>query len=168
MTTLRIPIASQQAVMRCLRHYLALANAHLDSQYPEPKITYRQRGTSAGTAHLTLWEIRLNTILLVENGQQFIDEVIPHELAHLLVYRQFGRVSPHGSEWQWMMEKVLGVPASRTHNFNVRSVQGNTFPYSCLCQTHLLTVRRHNKILRKESEYRCKKCGQILKANNNI
>lgn len=163
MTTLRLPIATQQAVMRCLRHYLALANRHLETEYSEPKVTYRQRGTTAGTAHLTHWEIRLNAVLLVENGQQFIDDVVPHELAHLLVYRQFGRVSPHGNEWQWMMEKVLGVSATRTHCFDVMSVQGKTFTYICNCQTHQLTIRRHNKILRKESEYRCKHCGSLLK-----
>lgn len=163
MTTFRLPIATQQAVMHCLRHYLALANAYLKTQYPEPKITYRQRGTTAGTAHLTQWEIRLNAVLLTENGQQFIDEVVPHELAHLLVYRQFGRVSPHGKEWQWMMEQVLGVSANRTHSFNVLSVQGKMFAYHCDCQVHQLSLRRHNKIMRKESEYRCKYCGKQLK-----
>ena len=149
--------------MRSLRLALAKANAHLGSNYPEPKVSYRQRGTTAGTAHLSQWEIRLNAVLLTENGQPFIDDVVPHELAHLLVYRQFGRVSPHGSQWRWMMEEVLGVPASRTHAFDVASVQGKTFGYRCNCQLHRLTVRRHNKILRKESEYRCKKCGALLR-----
>ncbi|MDR0806778.1 MAG: SprT family zinc-dependent metalloprotease [Enterobacteriaceae bacterium] len=166
--TTRLPIATQQAVMRCLRHYIDLANNYLHTSYPEPKVSYRQRGTTAGTAHLTQWEIRLNSVLLAENGQTFIDEVIPHELAHLLVYKQFGRVAPHGSEWQWVMEQVLGVSASRTHCFDVLSVQGKTFPYQCECQTHLLTVRRHNKVLRKESEYRCKKCGTLLKPEEHL
>lgn len=167
MTTLRLPIATQQAVMRCLRHYLALANAYLKVDYPEPKVSYQQRGTTAGTAHLSVWKIRLNSVLLIENGQQFIDEVVPHELAHLLVYKQFGRVAPHGQQWQWMMENVLGVSASRTHAFDVMSVQGKTFAYRCDCQTHALTVRRHNKIARKESEYRCRKCRQLLKPDIN-
>lgn len=89
----RIPIAQQQAVMQCLRNALAQANAQLKTQYPEPKISYQQRGTTAGTAWLQDWEIRLNPVLLLENGQEFIDEVVPHELAHLLVYKQFGRVA---------------------------------------------------------------------------
>jgi SprT protein len=49
-------------------------------------------------------------VLLLENQQAFIDEVVPHELAHLLVWKHFGRVAPHGKEWKWMMESVLGVP----------------------------------------------------------
>ena len=124
----RIPIALQQAVMRCLREKLQLARRHFAVEFPEPSIVYQQRGTSAGTAWLQSWEIRLNPVLLLENQQPFIDEVVPHELAHLLVFRQFGRVAPHGREWRWMMESVLLTPASRTHRFETASVQSKTFP----------------------------------------
>lgn len=158
----RIPIALQQAVMRCLRDKMLLANQRLETDYPEPRITYRQRGTSAGTAWLQEWEIRINPVLLAENGQPFIDEVIPHELAHLLVYRHFGRAAPHGREWQWMMGDILEVAPRRTHRFAIASVAGRTFPYRCDCQLHQLTLRRHNRVMRGESEYRCRRCGKIL------
>lgn len=74
------------------------------------------------------YEIRLNPVLLLENSEAFIEEVVPHELAHLLVWKHFGRVAPHGKEWKWMMESVLGVPARRTHQFELQSVRRNTFP----------------------------------------
>ena len=129
MKSTRLPIALQQAVMRCMREKLQLANQKLDTTYPEPEINYQQRGTSAGTAYLQYWQIRLNPVLLIENQQQFIDEVVPHELAHLLVYRRFGRAAaPHGKEWRWMMESILGVPPRRTHPFTVTSVQSKTYP----------------------------------------
>ncbi|SUH13591.1 Protein sprT [Salmonella enterica subsp. enterica] len=114
MKTPRLPIAIQQAVMRRLRENLAQANLKLDRHYPEPKLVYTQRGTSAGTAWLESYEIRLNPVLLLENIDTFIAEVVPHELAHLLVWKHFGRKAPHGKEWKWMMESVLGVPARRT------------------------------------------------------
>jgi len=163
MKTPRIPIALQQAVMRSLRDKLAQANRHLERHYPEPTLVYQQRGAAAGTAWLASYEIRLNPVLLLENQQAFIDEVVPHELAHLLVWKHFGRVAPHGKEWKWMMESVLGVPAQRTHRFEVDSVRSRTFAYRCECQQHQLTVRRHNRIVRGESEYRCIHCGSILK-----
>ena len=50
MKTSRLPIAIQQAVMRRLREKLAQANLKLGRNYPEPKLSYTQRGTSAGTA----------------------------------------------------------------------------------------------------------------------
>jgi SprT protein len=162
MKTPRISIATQQAVMRCLRDKLAQANLKLGRDYPEPKLVYHQRGTSAGTAWLDTYEIRLNPVLLLENEQEFIDEVVPHELAHLLVWKTFGRVSPHGKEWKWMMESVLGVPARRTHRFELGSIRTNTFPYRCKCQQHQLTVRRHNRVVRGEAVYRCTQCGEPL------
>ncbi len=50
MKTPRLPIATQQAVMRSLRDALARANLKLGCDYPEPKLVYQQRGTAAGTA----------------------------------------------------------------------------------------------------------------------
>ena len=137
--------------MRSLRENLAKANLKLGRHYPEPVLVYQQRGTSAGTAWLEKNEIRLNPVLLLENQQAFIDEVVPHELAHLL-------------EWKWMMESVLGVPALRTHRFELDSVRKNTFPYRCQCQQHQLTVRRHNRVMRGEATYRCVRCGDVLVA----
>lgn len=159
----RLPIALQQAAMRSLRHYLHIANLHFKREFPEPSLIYQQRGTSAGTAWLERWEIRLNPVLLQENQQAFVDEVVPHELAHLLVWKVFGRVAPHGKEWKWMMETVLGVPARRTHKFETTSVRSATFAYRCQCQQHNLTVRRHNRVVRGEAEYRCVHCSTILK-----
>ena len=163
MKTPRLPIALQQAVMRSLRHFLQLASDRLERPFAEPTLVYQQRGTAAGTAWLEKWEIRLNPVLLLENQQAFIDEVVPHELAHLLVWKVFGRVPPHGKEWKWMMQEVLGVPARRTHQFEIASVRAATFPYRCGCQQHHLTVRRHNRVLRGESEYRCVRCKSLLK-----
>lgn len=80
--------------MQTLRDYLARACRVLKTDYPEPELNYRQRGTTAGSACLQTWEIRLNPVLLTENGHEFIQDVVPHELAHLLVYRRFGRVAP--------------------------------------------------------------------------
>ncbi|HBQ4471205.1 TPA: SprT family zinc-dependent metalloprotease [Klebsiella pneumoniae subsp. pneumoniae] len=164
MKTPRISIAIQQAVMRSLREHLANANRKLERRYAEPTLVYQQRGTSAGTAWLEKNEIRLNPVLLLENQREFIDEVVPHELAHLLVWQHFGRVAPHGKEWKWMMESVLGVPARRTHRFELASVRQNTFPYRCRCQQHQLTVRRHNRVVRGEATYRCVRCGDLLVA----
>lgn len=104
-------------------------------------------------------------MLLLENVDAFIEEVVPHELAHLLVWKHFGRKAPHGKEWKWMMESVLNVPARRTHQFALQSVRRNTFPYHCQCQQHQLTVRRHNRVVRGEAVYRCVHCGEPLVAD---
>lgn len=132
---------------------------------PYPLIAFNQKGRTAGVAYLERWEIRLNPILLVENREEFIQEVIPHEYAHLLVFALFGKVQPHGKEWQMMMTQVMGLPANRTHQFNTdNSVtrQYQRFTYRCECKDHALTTIRHNRIQGGKAQYHCKSCGSAL------
>ncbi len=106
------------------------------------------RGVKAGVAYLQKNEIKFNRTLLLENSDEFIRQVVPHELAHLIVYQVFGRVKPHGQEWQAVMTQLFNLPADTCHQFDVESVQGKMFAYQCECQTHYLTIRRHNRIQR--------------------
>lgn len=144
-------------VNRKLSACLRLAEEYFQCKFARPTVSYNVRGVKAGVAYLQQWEIRLNPILLLENQQAFIDEVVPHELAHLLVYQRFGRVAPHGKEWQMVMKEVFHLAAKTHHQFAVASVQGETYPYRCACQLHYLSKRRHLNILRGTT-YFCKKC----------
>lgn len=148
-------------VQRQLKRDLAQANAYFNKQFVEPTISYKVRGAKAGVAYLQQNEVRFNPVLLAENGQAFIQQVVPHELAHLLVYQQFGRVQPHGKEWQMMMEQVLGVPAEVYHRFDLANVRGQTFTYRCACMQHELSLRRHNSAQRG-TVYHCRKCQTAL------
>lgn len=149
-------------VQRQLKRDLEKANHFFQTEFPPPAVNYAVRGLKAGVAYLEKNEIRLNPILLAQNGQPFIEQVVPHELAHLLVYQQFGRVQPHGKEWKMVMEKVLGVPAETYHCFDVSLVQGKTFAYRCGCQTHQLSSRRHYAAARGQRSYLCRCCKQAL------
>ncbi|CAD5277508.1 Protein SprT (fragment) [Alteromonas sp. 38] len=64
-------------------------------------------------------------------------------------------------EWQAIMIDVFQRPANATHSFDVKGVIGKQFNYACLCSTHQLTIRRHNKIL-KGAQYKCRKCNGEL------
>ncbi len=130
-----------------------------------PIVSFNQRGKTAGSAHLQRWEIRLNPILLAENSDLFIKEVIPHEYAHLLTFALYGRVQPHGREWQMMMTEIMLLPANRTHCFNTENSvtrHYERFTYYCLCQSHELTAIRHNRIQSRKARYYCKHCGESL------
>ncbi len=147
-------------VEQCIQH----ANQRLNKRLRIPTVSFRQRGKIAGSARLQAWEVRFNPILLEENPQAFLDEVVPHEIAHLVTFKLFGKVRPHGREWQIMMTEVFGIPARTTHSFDVSSVQGDTYRYRCNCSEHQLTVRRHNKVQRKQATYHCRRCQQPLQA----
>ena len=155
-------------VQRKLAESLRLAESYFKREFPMPTVGYDLRGIKSGVAYLQKNEIKFNRTLLVENSEEFIRQVVPHELGHLITYQVFGRVKPHGQEWQRVMNQVFQLSADTCHQFDVRNVQGQTFEYHCACQTHLLSVRRHNRILKEGVEYLCRKCkGKLVFVGEN-
>ena len=150
-------------VQRKLNQSLQLVEAYFKRKFTMPEVNYELRGIKAGVAYLQKNEIKFNRTLLLENADEFIRQVVPHELAHLVVYQMFGRVKPHGKEWQLVMNEIFNLPAYTCHQFDIKNVQGETFEYRCACQTHFLSIRRHNRIMKENVEYLCRKCkGKLV------
>ncbi|SUI58524.1 SprT family zinc-dependent metalloprotease [Shewanella morhuae] len=138
------------------------AEIALKRAFPRPITQFSLRGKSAGTAHLQQNRLRFNAVLLRENSEAFLTEVVPHEICHLLCFQLFGKTKPHGKEWQSLMLTVFKVKPSTTHSFNTTSVASKDVEYRCDCGPIRLSIRRHNKVLRGESRYICKRCKAHL------
>lgn len=137
------------------------AECFFDRPFKRPEYLFNQRGRSAGSAHLQRNIIKFNPTLYLHNKDEFLKQVVAHEVAHLITYQLYGKVRPHGKEWQNIMMQVFNKPAKTTHNLDISDVIGKQFAYQCLCTTHQLTIRRHNKVL-KGASYLCRKCRAPL------
>lgn len=158
------PTQAEVALRFGLIYWMRRVETHFDKTYSLPELDLSLRGRCAGQAYLQQWKLRFNLTLMAENYQDFMLNVVPHELAHLVAFREFGhRIKPHGREWQAVMEKVLGVPAKTTHKYDVSGTGRQNFLYRCGCpeRIHALTIRRHNKIA-KGTLYLCKACRKAL------
>lgn len=151
-----------QILARVEQDYLQ-AEDFFKRTFPRPHVLFTLRGKSAGTAHLQLNSIRFNGILLAENPEAFLHQVVSHEIAHLLCYQVYGRVKPHGQEWQAVMQQLFNLTPKTTHQLNTQSVVGPQFEYLCDCGPITLSIRRHNRVVRGQNQYRCKICMQTLK-----
>lgn len=158
------PEQVEMALRYALLYWLAKAEQYFMKNYSVPEIDLSLRGRCAGQAFLQTWRIRFNLQLLRDNYSDFMQHVVPHELAHLIAYEEFGgRIRPHGKEWRSIMEQVFGVPAKTTHQFDVSETARQNYLYRCGCpgKVHGLTIRRHNKIIRG-TNYLCKSCRKTL------
>ena len=78
--------------------------------------------TRAGVAWLEERAIELNPRLLAQNPEK-LDEILAHELAHLVVWRRHGpEAREHGPEWRALME-LAGYRPARFHGMDVRSMR---------------------------------------------
>lgn len=159
-TTLSNPL--QQQIVEKVETDFKIAEQYFCRQFPRPSVHFSLRGKSAGTAHLQLNKLRFNPVLLTENPAIFINEVVPHEISHLLCFHLFGKVKPHGKEWQSVMLSTFNITPKTTHQLNTQSVGGQQFDYFCGCGNVQLSIRRHNKIVRGQTQYRCRRCKQTL------
>jgi SprT protein len=131
---------------------------------PEPRVEFRLRGRSAGEACPDTWTTNYNRELLERHGEEFVREIVPHEVAHLVVRcLHRGRVRPHGREWKDVMA-FYGAPARASHDFEAPPVpESGRFAYRCGCpRTHWLTRRTHRRVQRGTVEYTCRACRQTL------
>ena len=158
----------ERRALHRLQDDLAKLNQQLDRQDPMPSLRFDLRGRCAGQAFPQSWSIRLNSTLLHRHGDEFIEQTVPHELAHLVAFAQFGRqIRPHGKEWKLIMG-LLGQEPSVCHNYTVAPARVvSRHAWHCPCQQHALSSIRHRRALAGQT-YQCRHCGQALKQGDGL
>jgi len=151
----------QQHLLARVSECYRVANRRLNTSFTEPTVLFNQRGKIAGCALLQTNTLRFHPLIYQQNQQHFIEHVVPHEIAHLLVWQLYGKTPPHGKAWQQIMTQIFELPPLRTHQYDVGDLGIKTIAYTCACGDIRLTIRRHNKVL-KGAQYCCRVCNGTL------
>lgn len=133
-----------------------------------PKYSFRQMGTKGGLAYYRDYRIELNSDFFKNYCEEMINQVVPHEIAHLVSFKVYGPLGRgHGQFWKGVMSSLrpLGVTITRCHSFSLEGVKhrrvAKPFAYKCGCMVHNVTLNIHTKIARGSSR-RCIRCRQKL------
>lgn len=167
----------QERVVQATKHYFDLA-AKLYGVTFDYEILFNLRGTTAGQAcysrmyggsELTNIRLRYNNVLMAENTEDFIDQTVPHEVAHIVAQRIFGSYTNkvcHGTGWKRVME-AFGKRATRCHDYDVSNARVRNvtrIEVTCGCRTHQVSKKVATKI-QMGYGYRCKVCRSTLTVN---
>ena len=162
------------AVQQSVRMYVEKARTRYNKQFPIPVVRFDLRGRTGGQAIIQENVIRVNSMLLAENFEDYIKQTIGHEVAHLIAHAVYGhgigrRIKPHGYEWKSVMH-VFGLTADRCHQYdtsNARVRNTRKFVYSCNCKVHEVGPKVSRKIA-MGYKYSCRDCKGVLKAGEQI
>lgn len=158
-----VPPDLRQRVLARVDELIAIARRCFDVPFAAPAVYFNVRGTVGGYAQHYSWSIQLNPALLLENEAQYLQNIIPHEIAHLIAVNAFGPKTGHGPHFRAVMLS-LGARPSRTHSMDTSSAIAHLplFRYRCGCQVRELKARAHNAIVRGAASYSCKLCTSPL------
>lgn len=150
---------------------LETASAHLETRFDLPEIRFNLRGRAAGQFVLrnNIPLLRFNDELFARYFDENLEETVPHEIAHFIVYELFmknakRRILPHGREWKAVM-RLLGAAPTTRHNFDLSGLsvrREQRFEWHCKCRTHSIAKRTHLRMLRGQQRA-CIKCGSVLR-----
>lgn len=144
------------------------------------KITYKIFNDNVLGQTLTYgkhFTILLHPYLLLENPELYIDDIVIHEMAHILTQIAFGsNARSHGKEWKRIC-KILNPKSdalSKTTNYNnfvfYKYFDDERVTYKCKCDNgiHFITNIKHNKILKGIVTYSCIKCNSDIIYNGIV
>ncbi len=154
----KVPLEVKTRVFNAVQYYWDLLRTKGYAVGSYPSVGFDLQGSSAGQAFSGLKHIVLNPKYLLANLDNFIEDVIPHELAHIANTLLFDGKG-HDASWKkiaiWM-----GSSGSVRHRMTAPNIR-KTITYVCGCQKHEVTVRLHNNMLRGKV-YQCKRCKKEL------
>lgn len=165
LTSGKVAMEEAELKQRALERVRELCEQH---RIQIPKVRFDLRGAQAGQAihDRSTGEsiIRINLLLYRENAEDFLANVIPHELCHIWKEQLHKRGTEHGRAWQALMRK-MGVEPRRCHQYDTthaRVRRINLYEVYCACPTPPLVTSIIYNRLRRRRLYCCTRCHNHL------
>ena len=118
--------------------------------------------------------LRLNVDLLEEYGEVYVNEVVVHEYAHMVIRKLYPtkmldgkKVHNHGKEWKAVCKAYNHKGSYKTSLFDDSKVllkiykEQNPHEHNCSCKTHNVSTKIHNELLNGE-RYTCTDCNSVI------
>lgn len=98
--------------MNRLKELLNTSNAIMDIRLTFPDVKFNFLIEKAGemvykNLHTSLI---FNPRVYNKNIKRFLQDTVPHELAHYIIFSQCPGAEEHGEEWCWLMENIFNAP----------------------------------------------------------
>ena len=164
------PITSdqEQKIIDRVSDLLHQCSQHFDRPFKAIEIRFDLRGRTSGmyvVKHKQQY-LRFNPYIFSKFFEDSLDNTVPHEVAHYVSHVLFGlnKIRPHGQEWKSIM-RTLGAEPRVTGDYDLSGIpvkRQRRFNYVCDCMTHQLSTVRHNKIVKGQSQYFCRRCERKL------
>jgi SprT protein len=134
----------QAKIKTKINQCLEIAETHYSRTFYPPKLDFSLTGRHAGRACSSTNTIQINSTILIQNEADYINQTVPHEVAHLVtdaVYphghldqtKKTATIPHHGTGWKHVME-LFGVQPALYHNYAIApSIRHNRVKYAHIC-----------------------------------
>lgn len=156
-----LPLSTvRRLILERMEHYrqVAISKNAMSQDEKLPAPDFSLRGTCAGRANDRI--LRYNLDIAVNNIEAFLDDTVPHEIAHVLQRRHYPYSKPHGPEWKKFCILLTGKMLPRCHTFDcekARNVRRAKYVCGCAGKIYNLSTIRINRI-KKGTKYTCPSC----------
>jgi SprT protein len=174
-----LPEDLKKQVIEKTLFYIKYATDRLGLKNREVEINFTLKGRTAGMyrvkqisgSHFFVRqykrEIRYNPFIFSRYFADNFSNTIPHEVAHYVCDMIYGlkSIKPHGQEWKDIM-RFFGADPTVTANYELSGIpvkRQRRHTYQCACREHQLSSTRHNRIRKKQQQYLCNYCKQVIK-----
>lgn len=172
MTVKPINLQQQAKVITRTHMYIDQATAFFQRKFKHVEILFDLSGRNAGMyrVHGSNRCIRYNPYIFSRYFEDSLITTVPHEVAHYISDSLYGlqKIRPHGQEWKDIMN-LFGARPDVTGRYDLQGIpqrRQKRYTYFCQCMEHQLSSVRHNRIIKKQAQYFCKHCHQLIQAGN--